>query len=89
MNSIVATYDSIVDALDIALMPGVAATRTVSIDERRNVDLDASGNVVAIEILSPSGGMGIDEIVDRFQLFHVKEELLRLQELDFRPTQLV
>jgi uncharacterized protein YuzE len=89
MNSIVATYDSVVDALDIQLMPGTAAARTVTIDDRRNVDLDASGNVVAIEILSPSLGMGIGEIIDRFQLFDFKDELFRLQEMDFRPTQLV
>ncbi|MCA1704393.1 MAG: DUF4258 domain-containing protein, partial [Actinobacteria bacterium] len=88
MRSIVVTYDSVVDALDIQLRPGATAARTMAIDERRNVDLDDAGQVIAIEVLSPSEGMSIDEIIGRFELFDCRDELLRVAEMDFRPTQL-
>jgi uncharacterized protein YuzE len=79
-------YDPKVDALDITLRPGTSATKTVSVDERRNVDLDAHGDVIAIEVLWASEGFALDDIVERFHLEEKRDDLYRVSQRKFSPT---
>jgi len=73
--SMLVAYDSSVDALYIYLQPDPTVARSEVIDESRTVDLDARGDVVGIEVLSASGGFKVDDIIKRFQLEPMTEEL--------------
>jgi uncharacterized protein YuzE len=71
-------YDSIIDALDIRLLPGAEVARSVDIDDRRVVDLDAEGRVVSIEIMGSSHGFEITDIIERYGLSEHQDGLLKL-----------
>lgn len=71
-------YDSIVDALDIRLLPDGEVARSIDIDERRVVDLDAEGRVVSIEVMGSSHGFEITDIIERYGLSEHQEDLLKL-----------
>lgn len=79
------TYDSSADALYIYLDRGATVARSVLIDDERTVDLDESDNVVGIEILAPSAGFDLKDIIERFRLHERRDELLQAAE-EFRPA---
>jgi uncharacterized protein YuzE len=80
------TYDPKVDALDISLHRGASVAKTVCIDERRNVDLDAHGDAIAIEILWASEGVVLDDVVERFGLYEFKDDFRRVSQMTFSPA---
>lgn len=79
------TYDSSADALYIYVQRGVAVARSVLIDDSRVVDLDETGQVVGIEVISPSTGFELEDIVERFHLERIKQELHHAAQ-EFRPA---
>lgn len=62
------TYDSSADAAYIYLQQDATVARSVLVDDERVVDLDDSGAVVGIEILTASGGFELEDIIERFDL---------------------
>ncbi len=71
-------YDSIIDALDIRLLPDAEVARSVDIDDRRVVDLDSEGRVVSIEVMGSSLGFEIADIIERYGLSEYEDDLLKL-----------
>ncbi len=59
------SYDSRADALTVVFAAAVAA-RTVEVDDGRQVDLDANGRVVAIEVLGVSAGFALNDLAERY-----------------------
>lgn len=76
MNTMLVTYDSDADALYVYLQRSTPVARSVLVDEGRVVDLDESGGVVGIEILEPSNGVDLTDIIERFGLHSMKAELI-------------
>ena len=72
-----ATYDKEADALYIRLREGDRA-RTIEIDEAHYVDVDEQGAALGIEILYPTTGSRIGEILERFGLAGQLEEVARV-----------
>lgn len=58
-------YDKDADALDITLSVGIVA-RTVEIDSGTLVDLDESGNIIAIEVVRPMRPWPLEEVLEQF-----------------------
>ena len=56
-----ATYSERADAAYLYLRRGKVA-RTRVLDETRNVDLDANGDVIGVEFLGVSGGLNFDGV---------------------------
>lgn len=79
------TYDSSADAVYIYVQHGAQVARSVLIDDSRVVDLDDDGRVVGIEVLSPSPAFKLEDIIDRFHLEPIKEQLLTAAR-EFRPA---
>lgn len=71
-------YDSSIDALDILLRPNAEVIRSVVVDERRNVDLDADGLVVSVEVMGASRGFDVDDLLEAFDLAEHREKLSKL-----------
>jgi uncharacterized protein YuzE len=69
-------YDSDADALEIRLA-GSNVARTVQVDSGTLVDLDAKGDVVAIEVLRPSRLWPLEEILERFRIDEADAAVLR------------
>jgi uncharacterized protein YuzE len=69
-------YDIAADALDVRLADGIVA-RTEHIDPGTLVDTDASGTLLAIEVLGPQRSWPLEEILDRFDVDEHDAELLR------------
>lgn len=67
-----AEYSPRADALYVQLTAGGVA-RTVSLDDRRMIDLDADGVVVGVEFLDVRAGIDLDSIPFRHQV----EEAIR------------
>jgi uncharacterized protein YuzE len=63
-----------------------SVAKTVRVDEPRNVDLDAHGGVIAIEILWASEGIALDDIVERFRVQEIRDDLYRVSQRKFLPT---
>ena len=61
------TYDSLADALGIFIHDG-SSVRTLDEGNGRYVDLDAEGNVVAIEVLGVSHGFFLDDLARKYGL---------------------
>ena len=61
------TYDSLADALGIFVRDGNSAL-TLDEGHGRYVDLDADGNVVAIEVLGVSHGFFLDDLARKYGL---------------------
>jgi uncharacterized protein YuzE len=68
------TYDTEVDALTL-VVSRESVERTVDVREGRYIDLDADGNVVAIEILDASHGFELRDLMDEYDLRPVIEAL--------------
>ena len=79
------TYDSSADALYNYVRRDGEVARSIIVDDERVVDVDAAGKVVGIEILTPSTGLKLVDIIDRFDLQQMREELLQAAE-EFRPA---
>jgi uncharacterized protein YuzE len=79
------TYDSSADALYIYLRRDAEVTRSVLVDDGRVVDFDESGKVVGIEVLAPSAGFELEDIIERFDLHGLRDELLQAAQ-EFRPA---
>lgn len=65
------TYDEEADALYVLLASDaeIEIHRTVELDERLHVDVDAAGNPIGIEILYPTKGVAdLKPLRDRFGL---------------------
>jgi uncharacterized protein YuzE len=80
------SYDADVDALSIELRPDSEITHTIEVDDARHIDLDASDQVVAIEILWASTGFEVDDLVDRFNLWEYKAFLQDIAQKSFKPA---
>lgn len=64
-------YDAQADALYVHLRElagGEFAARTAEIDESTMVDLDAGGNLLGIEVLSPDRTWPLAEILKRYEV---------------------
>ena len=72
------TYDHTVDALYIALRDGAVA-RTVEVDSGTLVDVDEHGDLVGIEVLTPSRAWPIDEVAARFGPLNEPDEAVLRQ----------
>lgn len=70
------TYDSSADALYVYVRRDARVARSVLVDDARVVDLDESDNVVGIEVISPSARFELEDIIERFRLADLREELL-------------
>lgn len=68
------TYDTEVDALTL-VVSREPVERTVDVRAGRFIDLDAEGNVVALEILDASQGFELADLIDRFDLRPVLDSL--------------
>ena len=68
------TYDTEVDALTIVVSREDVA-RTVDVGKGRMIDFDENGNLVALEILDVSAGIELADLVDRYDLRPVLEQL--------------
>jgi uncharacterized protein YuzE len=79
------TYDSSADALYIYLRHDAQVTQSVLVDDDRVVDLDEADKVVGIEILAPSAGFELEDIIERFHLHACRDELLQAAQ-EFRPA---
>ena len=80
------TYDPQADALYVYLRENLCAVRTISLDERRNVDLDGENRIVGIEVLSPSMSFPIQDLLDRFELGEYKDFLESVASTTFKPV---
>src|SRR5215471_10177277 len=69
-------YDREADAVDISLRGEIVA-RTVEIDPGTLVDLDAQGQVVAIEVIHPMRAWPLTEILARFDMADEDAAVLR------------
>lgn len=79
-------YDPEADALAITLLPGATSARTIEADERRFVDVDAKGRVIAIEVLWASAGFNLHDLVEPFGLSDYEGDLKEIQNTPFTPT---
>jgi uncharacterized protein YuzE len=79
------TYDSSADALYIYVHRSAEVARSVLVDDERTVDLDASDKVVGIEILAPSAGFELEDIIQQFDLQELRDDLLQAAQ-EFRPA---
>jgi uncharacterized protein YuzE len=68
------SFDSDVDGLTFVVSDRAVA-RTVEAGEGRLVDLDADGNVVAIEILGASHGIQLQDLAESYDLEDLFNEL--------------
>jgi uncharacterized protein YuzE len=72
-------YDREVDALEIRLSEGTAA-RTVHLDGGTLVDLNAEGELLAIEVIRPARPWPLDQILDDYVTDAATALLLRTLE---------
>lgn len=70
------TYDKDSDALAINLMEDAAIVRTEQIDSGTLVDLDRSGEVVAIEVIHPARRWPLEEVEAQFNLSEDQLQML-------------
>ena len=80
------SYDDEADALAVHLEPHGRFARTVVIDDNRNVDVDEDGKVIVIEVLFPSHGFQLGDIIERFGLADVRSELAEIERRPYRPV---
>ena len=80
------TYDPQADALYIYLRDDLDVVKTIEIDDRRNVDLDADDKVIGVEVLSPGAGFPVHDLIDRFELMSFKEFLESVASTPFKPV---
>jgi uncharacterized protein YuzE len=80
-----ATYDAEADALYIDINKNLALDRTIEIDDDRNVDIDADGSVVGIEVISPSYGFSLNDIIEKFDLEAFRSELKEIEAREYKP----
>lgn len=80
------SYDPEADALSIYLIPNEKSARTVEIDGSRLVDLNASGDVVHIEVLWASRGFHLLDIIEKFNLWDHEIDLKEIQNKTFTPA---
>ena len=71
------TYDETADALYIYVREGQKVARTEMIDGGTLVDVDASGDLIGIEVLAPARDWPLDEIMERFAFEPVAALMLR------------
>lgn len=79
------TYDPQADALYVALGTGEFG-RTIAVDEDRNVDLDATGGALGIEVIGASEGFQLTDLVDRFGLQRYTSALQDIQARRFQKA---
>lgn len=72
---ITAEYDREADALYVRLRDG-ERLRAVEVDDTTYIDVDADGRALGIEVLYPSMGVHLTEVVTRFSLQHQLPEIL-------------
>lgn len=60
-------YDLDANALYLRLAEGTAA-RTIEIDDSTNVDLDAAGKLLGIEVLNPGSGWPLIPVLRQFRV---------------------
>jgi len=77
-------YDREADALYVTLARDVRVARTDQVDDRTLVDVDASGRPVGIEIIGPSRGWVLGEILERYPL--ADDDVATLQQVFGSPT---
>ena len=75
------SFDSRADALRVVFADSPVA-KTIEVGDERMIDLDAAGNVAAIEVLGVSAGFALDDLAERYGL----EEQLRAAE-PYQPKQ--
>jgi uncharacterized protein YuzE len=68
-------YDREADALEISLSGEIVA-RTLEIDTGTLVDLDAQGNLVAIEVIRPMRPWPLREILEQYTIDSEDEAVL-------------
>jgi uncharacterized protein YuzE len=69
------SYDTDVSALYITLRDGDVA-RTRSLDDSANLDLDAAGNLLGIEVLNPGSGWPLTGILRQYEIAEDDAEML-------------
>jgi uncharacterized protein YuzE len=70
------SFDRESDALTLILSDEPPA-RTIDVGEGRFIDLDADGNVLALEVLGVGHGFRLTDLVDQFNLEPLLDELRR------------
>lgn len=80
------TYDPQADALYIYLRDDASVSKTIQVDDQRNVDVDAEGNAVGIEILSPGSFFPVQDLITRFELSGFADFLESVAMTPFKPV---
>lgn len=80
------TYDPQADALYIYLQEDGRVTKTIRVDDARNVDLDGQGNVVGVEILSPGRTFVFEDLIEQFRLADFRQFLESVATTTFQPV---
>lgn len=80
------TYDPQADALYIYLREDAPVSKTFQFDGQRNVDVDAQGDAVGIEVLSPGSSFPIEDLITRFNLSGFKDFLESVSTTPFKPV---
>ena len=81
------TYDDEVDALYIYVREDGVVESSLEIDAGRVVDLDEHSRAIGIEILDASLGIRLTDLIDRFQLGHLRANLGVLESTPFHPME--
>jgi uncharacterized protein YuzE len=69
-------YDTETDALVVLLEDGIVA-RTEVVEPGTLIDLDDDGNLLTIEVLSPTRNWSLEQIIERFGIAEDNAEMLR------------
>ena len=81
-------YDGEADALYIPLQPrGTKVGHSIVIDDTRIVDLDFEKEPVGIEVLGASRRVFLEDLIERFGLEDIQDDLLSVERHRWQPMQ--
>lgn len=81
-------YDAEGDALYIPIQPrGTKVDHSIVIDEARIVDMDSEKQPVGIEVLGASRKVFLEDLIERFGLEEVRDDLLSVERHRWQPMQ--
>ncbi|MFN2544517.1 MAG: DUF2283 domain-containing protein [Actinomycetota bacterium] len=79
-------YDERADALYIYVNSSLEFGFTIALDENRMVDVDPDGRVIGIEVLSPSVGFQLGDVIERFDLEPMRGVLESIARRHYQPA---
>lgn len=78
-------YDHEADALEISFDNEAIVARTVQLDPGTLVDVDESGDIVAIEVIRPMRRWPLEEVFERFAVSDEDASVLKSLWADEKP----